>query len=166
MIPARWTGRALVAVTLAAAMGAATRSEGPFDIPLFNTPTVPSAQGHARLVFAESPFGVAVTADGRASYDVQIDVAGLPDASTLGAYSAYVAWVVTTDLKQWHRLGALANGKNTVGHAELNKFLLVITAETSTHPTTHAGPTVLHGTSPSGWLQSFLSHPLFRGIPP
>ena len=48
-----------------------------------------------------------------------------------------------------------------------NKFLLVITAEAE-QPLrrSHAGPTVLHGTSPSGWLQSFLSHPLFRGIPP
>jgi len=153
-------------MSIIVATSAAKTREGPFDIPLFNTPKAPSAQGHARLVFAQSPFGVAVTADGRASYDVQIDVTGLPDASTLGTYSTYVAWAVTTDLKDWHRLGVIANGKNTVGHAELNKFLLVISAEASTNATTHAGPTVLHGTSPSGWLQSFLSHPLFRGIPP
>jgi hypothetical protein len=139
---------------------------GPFDIPLYNTPKAPTATGHARLVFASSPFGVAVTADGRASYDVQIDAAGLPDPSSLGTYSAYVAWAVTTDLKQWNRLGAVSNGRSTVGHAELNKFLLVITAESIATPTVHSGPTVLHGTSPSGWLQSFLSHPLFRGIPP
>ncbi len=117
-------------------------------------------------MFAPSPFGVAVTADGRASYDVQIDASGLPEPSSLGAYSAYVAWAVTTDLKQWDRLGDVTNGQSTVGHAELNKFLLVITAESIATPKTHAGPTVLHGTSPSGWLQSFLSHPLFRGIPP
>ena len=139
---------------------------GPFDIPLFNTPKAPDAKGQARLVFAQSPFGVAVTADGRASYDVEIDITGLPAASTLGAYSAYLAWAVTTDLKEWHRLGAVTNGKTTVGRAELNKFLLVITAEASAGSATHGGPTVLHGTSPSGWLQSFLSHPLFRGIPP
>ena len=148
-----------------AAMAAAAAA-GPFDIPLFNTPKAPDARGQARLVFASSPFGVAVTADGRASYDVQIEAAGLPAPSTLGAYGAYVAWAVTTDLKQWDRLGEVTNGRNTVGHAELNKFLLVITAESIATPTTHAGPTVLHGTSPSGWLQSFLSHPLFRGIPP
>ena len=68
---------------------------GPFDIPLFNTPKAPTAQGHARLVFAQSPFGIAVTADGHASYDVQIDASGLPDPSTLGAYTAYVAWAAT-----------------------------------------------------------------------
>jgi hypothetical protein len=57
------------------------------------------------------------------------------------------------------------NGTTTVGHVDMNKFLLVITAELDSTVRTHAGPTVLHGTSPSGWLQSFLSHPLFRGIP-
>ena len=70
------------------------------------------------------------------------------------------------DLKQWDRLGEVQNGTSTVGHAELNKFLLVITAEPSATPRAHTGPTVLHGTSPSGWLQSFLTHPLFRGVPP
>ena len=58
----------------------------------------------------------------------------------------------------------VANGVSSVGPVALDKFLLVITAEADSAPTTHAGPTVLHGTSPSGWLQSFLTHPLFRGI--
>ena len=141
-------------------------ADGPYDISLFNTPKTPTAQGHARLVFAHSPFGVAVTADGRASYDIEIEASGLPEPSTLGAYNAYVAWSTSTDLTEWHRLGAVKNGTSTVGRAELNKFLLVITAEPSAAPAEHSGPTVLHGTSPSGWLQSFLSHPLFRGIPP
>jgi len=152
---------------VAAAYGPSARgTSGPYDIPLFSTPKVPAAQGRARLVFAPSPFGVAVTADGRASYDVQITAAGLPDPSTLGAYTAYVAWAASTDLAHWYRLGTIANGTTTVGHAELNKFLLVITAEANATPAEHAGPTVLHGTSPSGWLQTFLSHPLFRGVPP
>src|SRR5205085_5465378 len=138
---------------------------GPYDIPLFATTTVPAAHGNARLVFAQSPFGVAVTADGHASYDVQITADGLPDPATLGAYSTYVAWVASTDLTQWVPLGAIGNGTTTVGRAEMNKFLLVITAEANASPPLHKGPTVLHGTSPSGWLQSFLSHPLFRGIP-
>lgn len=155
---------ATLATVLVAALVAAGR--GPFDIALLNTPKAPSAQGRARLVFAPSPFGIAVTPDGRASYDVEITASGLPDPSSLGAYSAYVAWVASADLHEWHRLGVVTNGTTTVGRAELNKFLLVITAESSATPALHTGPTVLHGTSPSGWLQSFLSHPLFRGIPP
>lgn len=160
-----WLAGGLLAVTVLAASPSTSLSHGPFDIALFNTPKSPGAEGSARLVFADSPFGVAVTADGRASYDVQIAAKGLPDPSTLGPYSAYVAWAVTTDLAHWDRLGVVKNGDNTVGHAQLNKFLLVIAAESSV-TSAHAGPTVLHGTSPSGWLQSFLSHPLFRGIPP
>lgn len=156
---ARPSARYSIALLLLAAPGPA----GPYDIALFSTPAVPAAHGHARLVFAPSPFGIAVTPDGRSSYDVQVTADGLPKPSTLGAYTTYVAWSVAPDLSAWHRLGPVGNGTTTVGRAEENKFLLVITAESS--PTAaHAGPTVLHGTSPSGWLQSFLSHPLFRGM--
>lgn len=152
---------ALLAAGLLVASGSAT---GPFDIALFATPKAPSARGSARLVYAASPFGIAVTADGRASYDVRITASGLPEPSSLGAYSAYIAWAATPDLSRWHRLGPVTNGTSTVGRAEENKFLLVITAEADSATAAHAGPTVLHGTSPSGWLQSFLNHPLFRGV--
>ena len=149
------------AAVVAVALGVAS---GPFDIQLNSTPKVPTARGEARLVYASSPFGVAVTADGRSRYDVQVTASGLPDPATLGAYTAYVAWEVSTDLAHWQRLGAVTNGNSTVGQAKRNKFLLVITAEATATTAVHAGPTVLHGISPSGWLQSFMSHPLFRGI--
>ena len=139
---------------------------GPYDIQLQNTPKTPNARGTARLVFAESPFGVAVTADGHASYDVRLSLSGLPEPSALGPYTAYVAWGVTTDLKQWRRLGPVGNGESTVGTVEFNKFLLVVAAESDSAAMTHAGAVALSGTSPSGWLQTFLSHPLFRGVAP
>lgn len=137
---------------------------GPYDIALFATPKAPTARGSARLVYAASPFGVAVTADGRAQYDVQVTASELPPPSSLGSFTAYVAWAATPDLSTWVRLGTIRNGTSTVGHIDLNKFLLVITAEPDSAPSQHSGPTVLHGTSPSGWLQSFLNHPMFRGI--
>lgn len=140
------------------------RNDGPFDISLLAVSSVPAASGRARLVYAASPFGVAVTSDGRAVYDIQVAAAGLPAPSTLGAYSTYVAWAVAPDLSRWVRLGPVTNGSTTVGHADMNKFLLVITAESDPASASHSGPTILHGTSPSGWLQSFLTHPLFRGI--
>lgn len=141
-------------------------SLGPYDIQLHNTLKTPNARGTARLVFAESPFGVAVTADGHASYDVQLSLSGLPEPSALGPYKAYVAWGVTTDLKQWRRLGPVGNGESTVGTVDFNKFLLVVAAEPDSAATKHAGAVALSGTSPSGWLQTFLSHPLFRGVAP
>lgn len=139
---------------------------GPFDIPLFSTATAPGAHGTARLVFAPSPFGVSVTPDGVASYQVQLALSGLPAPSTLGAFTTYVAWAATTDLSHWYRLGTVSNGASTVGLIELNKFLFVITAESDSLGAVRKGPTVLHGIAPSSWLQSFVSHPLFRGIPP
>jgi len=141
-------------------------SLGPYDIQLHNTLKTPNARGTARLVFAESPFGVTVTADGHASYDVQLSLSGLPEPSALGPYKAYVAWGVTTDLKQWRRLGPVGNGESTAGTVDFNKFLLVVAAESDSAATKHAGPVALSGTSPSGWLQTFLSHPLFRGVAP
>lgn len=153
---------ALLSVGVIAAPGP---SLGPFDIPLFSTPAAPAAKGSARLVFAQSPFGVATTVDGRAVYDVRITASDLPLPSKLGAYHAYVAWAVTTDLGQWQRLGTVHNGVNTLGHIDLNKFLLVISAEPDSAPAQHTGPTVLHGNSPSSWLQTFLAHSaLFHGV--
>jgi len=139
---------------------------GPFDIPLFSTAAAPEAHGTARMVFAPSPFGASVTPDGTASYQVQLDLAGLPAPATLGAYNVYVAWAASSDLSTWYRLGTVANGASTVGLIELNKFLFVITAEADSLGAARKGPTVLHGIGPSSWLQSFISHPLFRGIPP
>jgi hypothetical protein len=153
-----WFGSAALALAL---FVAPVRAAGPFDIPLFATPKAPAATGSARLVFAESPFGVAMTADGHARYDVQITAANLPAPSSLGAYHAYVAWAVTSDLVHWQRLGAVTNGRSTVGHIALDKFLLVIAAEADSAATTHSGPSVLHGNSPSSWLQTFLAHSAF-----
>jgi hypothetical protein len=137
---------------------------GPYDIPLAATPGASAARGHARLHFAPSPFGVAVTADGRTSYDVAITLAGLPAPATLGPYTATVAWAVSPDLSQWHRLGPVGNGTSMLGPVELNKFLLVISAEARADVATHSGPVLLRGYSPSTWLQSFITHPLFRGV--
>jgi len=147
-----------------AALAALLLPLGPYDITLLNTPRTPTAQGTARLVWAQSPFGVTVTADGRASYEIQLSLTGLPDPATLGPYKTYVAWAATTNLDKWYRLGAVSNGSSTVGKAELNKFMLVITAEATATPAARKGPTVLHGISPSGWLQSMITHPLFRGV--
>jgi hypothetical protein len=137
---------------------------GPWDMKLFPSTAAPDASGQARLVYAASPFGVAVTADGRGRYDIQVKAAGLPAPSTVGSgFRAYVAWVATPDLAQWRRVGTITNGKSTVGPAEFNKFLFVVTAESSATPAAHHGPTILHGNSPSAWLQNFMTHPLFRG---
>jgi hypothetical protein len=153
-----------LALLAAGALLAATPA-GPYDILLHPTTAAPGAEGRARLLPTASPFGIGVTADGRMSFDVRITAARLPPPGSLGRFGGYVAWAATPDLKQWVRLGAVRNGTTVVGPVELNKFLLVISAEPDSAATTHSGPTILHGISPSAWLQSFITHPLFRGIP-
>ncbi len=158
-------GRARVAMAvLIAGVTGPGPTIGPYDIPLYGTPTTPNAHGHGQLVFVESPFGVALTKDGRARYDIQVTAAALPAPSSLGKFTAYVAWAATPDLSGWTRLGTVSNGNSTVGPVDLNKFLLVVTAEADSASTTHAGPTVLHGISPSSLLQRFLTKPAFRGV--
>jgi hypothetical protein len=137
---------------------------GPYDIPLYGTPTTPAANGRGRLVYAESPFGVALTQDGHVRYDIQVTAAALPAPSSLGKFTTYVAWAVTPDLSTWSKLGTVSNGSSTVGPVALNKFTLVVTAESDSASATHDGPTVLHGISPSSLLQRFLTQPAFHGI--
>jgi hypothetical protein len=130
---------------------------------LFNTPAAPKASATAQIVYAHSPFGVAVTTDGRAVYNIVVTAAGLPAPATLGSnYTTYVAWAATPDLTHWTRLGTVGNGSNTVGPVDCNKFVFVISAEATSGGAAATGPTVLHGTSPSGYLQTFLGHGLFR----
>ncbi len=153
-----------IAVAATVALVSSGPRLGPYDIMLFSTAAAPTAEGRARLVFAESPFGIAVTGDGHARYDVQITVSKLPAPATLGAYAAYVAWSTTPDLKQWVRLGPVSDGTTTVGSVDFNKFILVIAAAHDSASTSHDGPTVLHGTSPSGWLQQMMTAPVFHGV--
>lgn len=156
---------ALGLAVLAGHSGVAAQGPGtPWEMALRPGPAAPTARGEATLHFAASPFGVAVTADGRHRYDIRITARDLPDPATLGPYAVLVAWETPRDLSTWHRLGVVRNGTSLVGTADRNKFLLVITAEPDSLGTTRTGPTVLHGMSPSGWLQQFLTHPMFRGI--
>ena len=139
---------------------------GPYDIILLRTAMVPEARGAARLQYAQSPFGVAVTAAGVARWDVRFTIEGLPPVGTLGDYQGYVAWGASSDLAHWDRLGTVRNGTTTLGQITRNKFLVVVTAETDSLAVTRSGPTIFHGISPSSWLQSLMTHALFRGIPP
>ncbi len=148
-----------------AALAAHRPEVSPFVMKLLPGPRVPAAAGEARLVYAPSPFGVALTADGHEVYDIRVTAKELPEPAALGAYTTYLAWAASPDLAHWVRLGPVANGATTVGPVHLDKFLLGIVASPSPADTSHAGPVVLHGTSPSGWLQKFITHPLFRGIP-
>jgi FtsP/CotA-like multicopper oxidase with cupredoxin domain len=91
-----------------------------------------------------------------------ITLANLPDPRTLGPYSAYIAWAVTSDLSRDVKLGAVTNGRTEVGVVGLNQFLLMITAERSADVMRRSGPAILNGTSPSWALQPHDALPITR----
>ena len=60
---------------------------------LIAAPDQPSASGIVELFAPASPFGVAVTADGRPRWRAEATIRGLPSPSSVGPYTTYVAWL-------------------------------------------------------------------------
>ncbi|MCZ6916742.1 MAG: multicopper oxidase family protein [Gemmatimonadetes bacterium] len=116
---------------------------------LVPTPDLMAATGTVRMARSPSPFGATVTPDGRPQFAITIDIAGLPDPSTLGPYTTYVAWVTTPVLDPMVKLGAVGNGSTAAGHVEFDKFMVLISAENSADVERRDGRLVLRGMSPS-----------------
>ncbi|HEY9227774.1 MAG TPA: multicopper oxidase domain-containing protein, partial [Gemmatimonadaceae bacterium] len=111
---------------------------------------------------ASSPFTVSVDESGHQLFAPVITLANLPEPSTLGPYSTYIAWAVTPNLTRDVKLGVVTNGRTTLGVVGINQFLLMITAERSADVTQHSGPALLNGTSPSWALQPHDAPPITR----
>jgi suppressor of ftsI len=124
-----------------------------YCIELFPTAATGDARGTIELHWAESPFAVSVTPDGRFEYELSAAIEGLPAPETLGDYTAYVAWATPLELDPVMRLGTVSNGGNELGTVAFNKFMVLISAEASADVTERAGPLVLRGRSPSGRLE-------------
>src|SRR5690606_31315602 len=86
-----------------------------YCIELLASGVAPNAAGIAHLLPARSPFGIAVTVDGGHAYDVAFTLRDLPDPSSLGAYTRYVAWATTPQLSPVVKLGEVRNGETTHG---------------------------------------------------
>ncbi|HEU4562983.1 MAG TPA: multicopper oxidase family protein [Longimicrobium sp.] len=120
-----------------------------YCIELVPVPTLRQASGTVELGAVPSPFGVALTADGRHVYDLAVTLRGLPPPESLGPYTTYVAWAAPPMLDPMLRLGPVGPGRTRVGRVALNKFLVFVSAEASATVTRRTGPLVLRGTSPS-----------------
>ena len=120
-------------------------------IELVPVPDIMEVKARAILGRAASPYGVAVTADGRQRWAVTIHIDGLPQPDAFGPYRAYVAWAMTPTLESVVRLGPVRNGSNVLGEIALDKFLLMVSAEPDTTGSDRLGKPVLRGFSPS-WL--------------
>jgi suppressor of ftsI len=120
-----------------------------YCVPLLSTDRAPSAWGTAVLVPASSPFGLAVTRDGRPRYRVELTLSGLPEPASLGPYRSFVAWATTPELDPVIPLGAVRNGRNVLSEIALERFLIMVSVERSALVSRRAGPLVLRGSSPS-----------------
>ncbi|MEE2638686.1 MAG: hypothetical protein VYE68_15800 [Acidobacteriota bacterium] len=118
-----------------------------YCIELVHAPDFPQASGHATLTTPASPFGTSVTVEGHHRLTVTVNLAGLPDPGTLGAFSTYVAWVTTPQLRPIVNLGPVSNGRLSLGDVEFDKFLVLVTAEAAPDGPAWEGRIVLRGVS-------------------
>jgi FtsP/CotA-like multicopper oxidase with cupredoxin domain len=124
-----------------------------YCIPLTPTSRAGAASGAARLLRHPSPFGVSVTPGGVQRWKLAIALADLPEPSSLGPYTTYVAWATTPILRPIVKLGAVGVGEATLGPVALNQFMVLISAEASAEVEARAGPLVLRGASASARMQ-------------
>ncbi len=118
-----------------------------YCIELIHAPDFPGAAGYVELTPPSSPFGVSVTVDGHHRFDLTLHIAGLPDPASLGDYTGYVAWATTPRLRPVVNLGPVANGRTTVGPVDLDKFVVLVSAEADPDAPAWNGRIVLRGTS-------------------
>lgn len=139
-----------------------SRSTDLYCLYLTPRPGIEGVTGVVDLQLPPSPFGVSVDASGRHLYNAVLSVTGLPDPTTLGPdFTHFVAWLTTPVFDPVVNLGPVENGTRDLGRVDLNKFMILITAETGTGGDEWEGALVLRGTSPSARmsppdLQEFL----------
>ena len=109
-------------------------------------------RGSLELQPVTGPFGVAVTPTGAPRYRLVARVAGLPAPARLGRYTTYVAWAYTVTMDSAINLGAVHNGRNTLGEIDREQFRLLVTAEPGAAAHERTGRIVLRGTSPGARL--------------
>jgi FtsP/CotA-like multicopper oxidase with cupredoxin domain len=124
-----------------------------YCIELIAAPRLAGVSGRVELLMRPGPFTVDVTASGVLRFAPVITLAGLPAPRSLGPYSTYVAWIATPVMDRVHPLGEVRNGRTRLPPIDLDKFIILITAEASANVTAPSSRFVLRGASPSTRLQ-------------
>jgi suppressor of ftsI len=124
-----------------------------YCIELIAAPRIAGVSGRVELLMRPRPFTVDVTASGVLRFSPVITLEGLPSAASLGRYSTYVAWLATPVMDPVRPLGEVRNGRAQLPTIDLDKFIILVTAEPSAGVTSPTGPFVLRGASPSTRLQ-------------
>ncbi|MGQ0764269.1 MAG: multicopper oxidase family protein [Gemmatimonadota bacterium] len=127
----------------------------PYCAAVVATPDLPGVRGVLELRPLRSPFGIAVTADGRARHLLEIRLRDLPAPDSLGSYRRWVAWIYDLSMGAERRLGVVGNGVNRLGEVDREHFRIVISAERDAAPGgggRRRGRTVARVTSPAAAL--------------
>src|SRR5687768_11828383 len=124
-----------------------------YCIELIAAPRLAGVSGRVELLMRPGPFTVDVNVAGVLRFSPVITLAGLPAPGSLGSYSTYVAWVATPVMDRVHRLGEVRNGRAQLPAIDLDKFIILVTAEASANVTSPSDRFVLRGASPSTRLQ-------------
>jgi len=124
-----------------------------YCLELVAAPGLDSLRGRVELAHIPGPFTIAVTRDGRFRYRPVFHLGTLPRPGALGDYTTYVAWAATPEMNRVVRLGTVSAGRTTLPDVDLEKFLVLITAERSADAAEPAGRIVLRAQSPSTRLQ-------------
>ena len=120
---------------------------------LIPVPTLRGASGILEMRGAPTPFDVSVTRDGNYIYELTALVDGLPEPSTLGDYTVYVAWATNLLVGNPKKLGLVTNGRVDLGTLDYDQFRVLISAEPNADVEDRTGSLVLRGTSPSAQAQ-------------
>ena len=152
----------MILLALALALTPLTAQQGPcspstplgpsrdlYCIELIAAPGVEGATGAVELGHVPGPFTVAVTAEGVPKHRLALDLAGLPSPSSLGKFTTYVAWAAPPAMHPVRRLAEVGNGRTVLGDIDLEKFVVLVTAERHARVREPEGKVALRGQSPS-----------------
>ena len=114
-----------------------------YCIELIAAPGMSGVSGRIELVLPSSPFTVGLTADGRTRYVPMASLAGLASGRV------YIAWATPPQMDTVIQLGQVRNGRVQLPAIDLEKFIVLITAERSARARAPGGRIVLRGQSPS-----------------
>ncbi len=114
-----------------------------YCIELIAAPGISGVSGRIELVLPSSPFTVGLTPDGRTRY---IPIAWL---AGLASGPAYIAWATPPQMDTVIKLGQVRNGREQLPAIDLEKFIVLITAERTVRVRAPRGKIVLRGQSPS-----------------
>jgi FtsP/CotA-like multicopper oxidase with cupredoxin domain len=120
-----------------------------YCIELIAAPGVEDAAGTVELGSVPGPFTVAVTAEGLPRHRLVLDVSGLPSPSSIGRFTTYMAWAAPPAMHPVRRLAQVTNGRTVLGDVDLEKFVVLVTAERHARVREPEGKVVLRGQSPS-----------------